>query len=199
MTVLFKTGACSPCNVVRETAEASMFRHLVYTLAGIFIFLSAAQAADAPDKAAHQAAMQKFAFLVGEWEGSGSIAMGPGPRQPFTQTERIQFRHDGTLLMIEGHGKHASTGASVHDALAIVTYDAPKGKYRFRSFAAVGRYAEAEAIVDGNRMTWWMKPGPVTVRYTIVVDNGIWKEIGESSPDGKTWTPFFEMTLRKKA
>lgn len=166
----------------------------------VLILLGAlpASAADAPDKVAHQTAMQMLSFLEGEWEGGGTVAMGPGPRLPFAQTERIQFKHDRTLLLIEGQGKAPQTGAVVHDALAVVTFDAASGKYKFRSFAAVGRFADTEATVEGSRMVWRLNAGPQKIRYTIDVDNGVWREIGERSTDGTTWVAFFEMTLRKK-
>lgn len=174
-----------------------MFR-LIWSAWMALALVSPVAAADAPDKAAHQAAMQKLAFLVGEWEGGGSIAMGSGPRATFAQHEYIQFKHDGTLLLIEGNGKAPQTGATVHDALAVVTFDPASSTYKFRSFVAVGRFAEAEARVDGNRFVWSMKAGPQTIRYTIAVEGGVWREIGERSADGATWTPFFEMTLKKK-
>lgn len=157
-----------------------------------------ATAADGPDRGVHEAAMQKLGFLVGEWEGGGSIAMGPGPRQTFVQHERIQFKHDGTLLLIEGNGKSPATGATVHDALAVVQFDPRSASYKFRSFVAVGRFGEAEASVTGNTFVWTMKAGPQTIKYTITVDAGVWREIGERSADGAAWTPFFEMTLKKK-
>lgn len=170
----------------------------VLALALVLVGALPAFGADTPDKAAHQAAMQKLSFMAGEWDGGGTVAMGPGPRLAFTQTERIQFKHDGTLLLIEGQGKAPQTGAVVHDALAVVTFDAVAGKYKFRSFAAVGRFADTEATVEGNRMVWWLNAGPQKIRYTIDVNDGVWREIGERSPDGATWIPFFEMTLRKK-
>jgi hypothetical protein len=162
------------------------------------VFSLPAAAADAPDAAAHQAAMQKLSFLAGEWEGGGSMAMGPGPRETFVQTERIQFKHDGTLLLIEGNGKSPATGKTVHDALAVVTFDPKAGAYKFRSFAAVGRFADTDASVDGNTFVWNLKFGPQHIRYTINVAGGVWREIGERSANGGPWQPFFEMTLKKK-
>jgi hypothetical protein len=161
------------------------------------VFAQAA-AAEAPDLAQHRTAMQKLSFLEGTWEGGGSIAMGPGPRETFAQIERIQFKHDGTLLLIEGNGKSPKTGATVHDALAVVTFDPKSSGYKFRSFAAVGRFADTEATVNGNTMVWGLSFGPQKIRYTITVENGMWREIGERSADGATWTPFFEMTLKRK-
>jgi hypothetical protein len=162
------------------------------------LLMAPAHAADTPDKAAHQAAMQKLAFLVGEWEGNASIAMGPGPRQMVAQTERIQFKHDGTLLLIEGQGRSAQNGQIVHDALAVVSFDPATGQYKFRSFVAVGRFAETTATVSGYTMVWGLNFGQMKVRYTITVENGVWREIGERSGDEKTWTPFFEMTVKRK-
>lgn len=170
---------------------------LIASACAAFVMVLPAAAAEAPDMAVHQAAMQKLAFLAGDWEGAGSIAMGPS-REAFTQSERIQFKHDGTLLLIEGHGKSPKTGATVHDALAVVTFDRKSGGYKFRSFAAVGRFADTEASVNGNTMVWGLTFGPQKIRYTITVENGMWREIGERSTDGAAWTPFFEMTLKKK-
>jgi hypothetical protein len=175
-----------------------MLRLIAVVLTALLPVAPAATAAEMPDRNAHQQAMQKLGFLVGEWEGSGSIAMGPGPRQTFVQHERIQFKHDGTLLLIEGNGK-SPAGATVHDALAVVQFDPRSAGYKFRSFVAVGRYGEAEASVNGNTFVWTMKAGPQqTMRYTITIDGGVWREIGERSADGAAWTPFFEMTLKKK-
>ncbi len=175
-----------------------MRRAVVFAFALVAQFTLPVSAAEAPDKAAHQAAMQKLAFLEGEWEGGGSIAMGPGQRATFAQSERIQFKHYGTLLLIEGQGKAPQTAAIVHDALAVVTFDPTSGNYKFRSFAAVGRFADTEATVNGNTMVWGLTAGPHKIRYTITVENGVWREIGERSTDSVAWTPFFEMTVKRK-
>ena len=174
-----------------------MLRSIFLSLLAFVSMTGLAIAADPVEKAAHQSAMQKFGFLVGEWEGGGTMAMGPGPRSSFVQTERIQFKHDGTLLLIEGNGK-TPAGMTVHDALAVISFDQKTGTYKFRSFVAVGRFGEFVASVNGNTLVWTISAGPQTMRYNVVVLNGLWKEIGERSTDGTTWTPFFEMTLKRK-
>lgn len=175
-----------------------MYRAAAFAFAVAALFAQPVSAADTPDKSAHLAAMQKLAFLVGDWEGSGSIAMGPGPRSAFAQSERIQFKHDGTLLLIEGQGKSPETGAIVHDALAVVTFDPSTGKYKFRSFAAVGRFIDTEATVGGNTMVWGWNAGPQKIRYTTTVEHDVWRATGERSTDGATWIAFFEMTVKRK-
>lgn len=174
-----------------------MFRTILPLVAAAFMTASALAAPPvAPDKAVHQAAMQKLSMMAGHWEGAGTIQMGPGPRASFAQTENIQFKQDGTMLLIEGLGK-APSGETVHDALAVVTFDPASGKYKFRSFL-VGRFTDTEGTLNGNTFVWSLSGGPMKIRYTIAVANNEWREIGERSQDGNSWTPFFEMTLKRK-
>jgi hypothetical protein len=70
-------------------------------------------------------AMNRLAFLEGSWEGQGWHQAGPdAERRHFTQTEDIQRKLDGQLLIIEGRG-HAADDPErvVHQALAVVHYD----------------------------------------------------------------------------
>lgn len=175
-----------------------MFRTILPLVAAAVMTASAFAAGPpgAPDKAAHQAAMQKLSMMAGDWEGSGSVQMGPGPRATFTQTEHIQFKQEGTSLLVEGLGKGPS-GETVHDALAVITFDQATGKYKFRSFL-IGRFADTEGELNGNTFVWGLNAGPMKIRYTITIANGQWREIGERSQDGATWIPFFEMTLKRK-
>jgi hypothetical protein len=38
----------------------------------------------------------------------------------------------------------------------------------------------------------------VRVRYTSTVEGDTWTDAGEYSIDGKTWYPFFGMTLKRQ-
>ena len=49
--------------------------------------------------------MKAVAFLEGRWAGEGWIQMGPGPKEEFSQTEVIERKLDGGLLLIEGIGR----------------------------------------------------------------------------------------------
>ena len=40
-------------------------------------------------------------------------------------------------------------------------------------------------------------PGRGRVRYTIRVEDDLWREVGEFSPDGERWNQFFEVNLRR--
>ena len=148
--------------------------------------------------AAHQEALKKVEFLAGTWKGKAWFWMGPDQKHEVDQTETVQFRQQGVLLLVEGLGRDAKSGSIVHDALAVISYDDANQKYAFTSWAGAGRSGAFEAKVGPNRLEWGMKSGPATVRYTIVLnDKGEWFETGERSMDGATWTKFFEMTLQK--
>jgi hypothetical protein len=61
-----------------------------------------------PDLNAQRAAMQKLAFLVGKWNGEARLLHGPD--QDLQQTEEVQYKLDGLLLVIEGVGRKKSDG-----------------------------------------------------------------------------------------
>jgi hypothetical protein len=63
-------------------------------------------AADQPtSKDVQRREMKKLDWLVGHWKGAGWIQMGPQGRHEFTQTETIDAKLDGLVLVIEGTGK----------------------------------------------------------------------------------------------
>lgn len=147
-----------------------------------------------PDTSVQKAAMKKLEMLIGEYEGTGTMQMGPS-RHTFTSHERVEMGLDG--LVIEIHGNHTATdGGAGFKALGIVFYDLAKKAYRFRSWTTMGQTAEFSFdLVNDKKIVW----GNEQMRYTIDLSNaGTWTETGEFSRDGKSWTKSFEMTLRKK-
>ncbi len=55
-----------------------------------------------PNVEAQRTAMKKLEFLLGEWSGEATVLRGPGQFIEMAQTESVQFKLDGLLLMIEG-------------------------------------------------------------------------------------------------
>jgi hypothetical protein len=153
---------------------------------------------------ASAAEMKKLDFLTGDWKGEGWIEMGPGGRSTFKQTEAVQSKLNGTVIIVEGlgTGKLASTGQEgiVHNALAVISYDSAARKYLFRAFRADGNYIDANVTLTEKGLIWGFRPPQQggEIRYTIkLTDAGQWHEIGEFSMDGKQWRKFFEMTLQR--
>jgi hypothetical protein len=147
--------------------------------------------------------MRKLDWMVGEWKGDASVQMGPGKPQLAVQTERVQSKLGGKVLIIEGLGKRkledGTTGDVVHDALAVISWNEKAKKYRFDAWTARDGYVEAwlEAGENGRCAWGFDTPQGGKVRYTLTHENGQWSEVGEYSRDGSQYTKFFEMTLQK--
>lgn len=146
-------------------------------------------------------ALDRVDFLVGEWEGSGWIMMGPGQRETFRSWERVREMLDGSALLIEGKHFDSEAGddaAPVHHALATLSWNQAEEKYRFVSSLYDRDGGTYEGWVDDEgRFVWQIEVPGRTMRYTIWLDEqGRWVEEGKISMDGGTnWFPFFGMTL----
>jgi hypothetical protein len=163
---------------------------------------AAAQAAPGDGGAGARAAMDRLAFLVGEWEGDASMQRGPGTPERYRQAETVTREAGGTVLAIRGVGSRLLAGAEpaavVHDAFAVITWDG--ARYRMRSHLADGRSGEFEVTLRENGLTW-ESPGPGGGRIRYLMDltpAGEWVETGAWSADGATWRQFLEMKLRRR-
>lgn len=147
--------------------------------------------------------MQKLDFMVGEWQGEGTMDFGPGDRRASKVKEVVQRKAGGHVLMIEGLGKASVPGKDeemvVHDAFAMIWYDNESKQFRMQAFRAAGGSVNPSITVDDKTIVWGFRdPRAGQIRFTIKLDEaGRWNEIGESSRDGATWRKFFEMTLRR--
>jgi hypothetical protein len=140
-------------------------------------------------------------FLLGQWEGDGWIGLGDGSRATFHQKETVRRAAGGAVIVIDGLGTStdpAKSGAIVHQAFAVLSFDAQAQKLIWRAWRATGEETDDWPTVTSNRLVWGMRQGPGRVRFTIVKAGEDWNEIGEFSPDQAHWSQFFEMTLHKR-
>jgi hypothetical protein len=153
-----------------------------------------------PDPAPVLEAMKAVAFLEGRWAGEGWIQMGPGPKEEFSQTEVVERKLDGGLLLIEGIGhSRAAEPKKVHHAFAVVSFDPRNKNYRFSSHIVGRPPLDVDPEVGSNTLRWSYQPqAGVYIRYLITVADATWHEVGEFSRDGQSWRQFFEMTLRRQ-
>lgn len=146
-------------------------------------------------------AMKDVSVLVGEWEGKGYRLDAGGEKHWSNVKEEIEFKLDGTILQIEGIGKN-DEGNVVHEAFAVLYFDAFRKVYKMDSHLASGLYTNAsfEVIKPKEQMQWSFDSPMGKVRYKInITNNGTkWDEIGEFSQDGENWFKTFEMNLEKK-
>ena len=122
-------------------------------------------------------AMHKLAFLVGRWSGPVTIVRGPESLH-FTQSEDVQYKLDGLVMLIEGKSTGAD-GTAQFQALATITFDDATDAYRFRAYTD-GHYADTEMTVLRDGFSWGFSAGPVHIVNTMhLTSTGEWQEITE--------------------
>jgi hypothetical protein len=163
-----------------------------------------ALAADPPGQA-NRDALKKLDYLAGKWKGEATIQMGPGRKETLTQTEDVEYRLGGTILVVEGIGRGKLPGQDkegvVFNAFAVLSYDAAKKEYALKAYRAEGLSVDAYVKPAAKGFEWGFKEPQrgFDIRYTMkLTDKGEWNEVGEMSMDGgKAWNKFFEMVLTK--
>jgi hypothetical protein len=146
---------------------------------------------------AQREAMKKLGFLAGHWSGPVTIARGPGEPLHLTQTENVEFKLDGLVLLIEGRST-GEDGRAQFEALATIAYDDAGQSYRFRAYND-GHYVDTElkALPDG--FAWGMDAGPAHVANSMhLTAKGEWQETTEVTFAGNPPRRSVEMLLRKE-
>jgi hypothetical protein len=158
--------------------------------------LAAAYGQPEPNIAAQRDAMKKLSFLAGKWSGEGTVVRGAGGPVKLIQTEDIQYKLDGLVLLVEGTGRNAA-GEVVFRALATASYDDQTQTYRWRAHSA-GRYLETELKVTPGGFTWGFDAGPVKVLNTMqLTEKGEWHEITEVTAGPAPPRKTLDMTLKR--
>jgi len=134
-----------------------------------------AQPAAQSASAVQQGAMKKLAFMAGRWSGPITITEEHGAPLQLTQTEDVQYKLDGLLLLVEGKSTDAG-GKTAFSALAVISYDDATQAYRIRAYHD-GRYVDAELKVLADGFSWGFPAGPVQVTNTVRLNSkGEWQE-----------------------
>lgn len=144
--------------------------------------------------AAEREAMQAFAWMDGEWRGI-AVTQTPGGEHRVTHTERIGPLLGGSIRLVEGRSYRAD-GSTGFNALAMLSFDPMAKTYRMTSHAD-GRYGSFAIAPNATGYVWQIPAGPMTIRYTATLHDGVWTEIGERLVDTKPPVPFFRMELRR--
>ena len=139
--------------------------------------------------AAQRQAMQKLSFLAGSWSGPITIVRGPGEPLHLTQTEKVEFKLDGLVLMIEGKST-SGDGSVPFEALATVAYDDASHSYRIRAYNA-GHYVDSELALLADGFSWGFDAGPAHILNTMhLTPKHEWQETSEvtfgSNPPRRT-------------
>ncbi len=125
---------------------------------------------------AQRQAMHKLSFLTGHWSGPVNILRGPGQALHLTQTEGVEYKLDGLVLLIEGKSTSAE-GKVLFSALATIAYDDTSHSYRFRAYND-GHYLDTELSVPANGFSWSFTAGPAHIVNTMrLTGKGEWNEV----------------------
>jgi hypothetical protein len=124
---------------------------------------------------AQREAMKKLAFLAGSWSGLVSISRGPGEPVKLTQTENVQYKLDGLVLLIEGQSV-GTDGKPQFQAMATISYDDAAHVYRFRAYND-GHYIDTELTLNPDGFAWGFHAGPAKIQNTMhLTAKGEWQE-----------------------
>jgi hypothetical protein len=163
--------------------------------------LASAQPA-APDTAARRKAMEKLAFIAGDWAGEASAMMGPNNFTRMWQTEWVRYKLNGQILVVEGVARRLAAAGLADTAFAAwATIDwAPERGYVMRSTTLEGRTGEFPLEVSDSGFVWNFTFPAGRVRYTMrLTPAGEWYERGEYTRDGTQWFPTMQMRLKRAA
>ena len=176
-----------------------MNRHSLLLVVSTLGTLWPAAAQGPPDPAAliaaQRDAMVRLAYMDGVWRGPAWTILDSGKKHSITQTERIGPFLSGSVKVIEGRGYDAD-GTVSFNAFGTISYNTFKREYTLHSYAQ-GFVGDFVLKLSSDGYVWEIPAGPVTIRYTAVIKDGVWHEVGDRIAPGKDPIRFFDMNLTR--
>ncbi len=145
--------------------------------------------------AAQRKAMVPLAFMDGVWRGPAWTILPSGKKHSITQTERIGPFLDGSVKVIEGRG-YDPDGKVTFNAFGTISYNPATSAYTMHSYAQ-GNAGDFVLKPTADGYVWDIPAGPMTIRYTAVIKDGAWREVGDQIVPGKEPVRYFEMNLKR--
>lgn len=146
---------------------------------------------------AQRQAMHKLSFLAGHWSGPVTIFRGPGEPLHLTQTENVEYKLDGLVLLVEGQST-STDGKVQFSALTTVAYDDATDTYRFRAYHD-GHYLDTELSVPVNGFSWSFAAGPAHIVNTMhLTAKDEWDETTETTVGSNPPHRSVEMLLQRQ-
>lgn len=146
---------------------------------------------------AQREAMRKLSFLAGHWSGPVTVVREPGEALHLTQTEDVEYKLDGLVLLIEGKSTGAD-GKVLFNALATIAYDDASHTYRFRAYND-GHYLDTELSVPNHGFSWGFMAGPAHIVNTMhLTAKGEWNEVTEATVGSNPPHRSVEMLLQRQ-
>lgn len=172
----------------------------VTILLGSVVYCMAQQPIHQPDLAKQRAAMQRLSFLTGSWSGEAHVQRGAGNPVTLTQTENVEYKLDGLVLVIEGTGRSQTDQQPSLQALGIISYDDATSAYRIRAWND-GRFLESDVqlLDDGKSLRWGFGVGDIRSSSLLQIDkDGQWTERAELIVGSQPPKKLMDLTVRRK-
>jgi hypothetical protein len=180
---------------LKERDKSHCMARVLFLL--VIAFTSPSYGGQQRNTAAQRDAMKKLDFLAGKWSGDAAVIVGPGEPMKVRQTEEIQYKLDGLVMLIEGTARNAE-GQVLFQALATISYDDSTSTYRFRAYHD-GNYLDTELAVKPKGFAWGYTSGPVKVSNVMQLDDkGAWSETTEVTVGSAPPRKSVEMNLRRQ-
>jgi hypothetical protein len=174
-------------------------RPIAFFLTAISAVLPACFGQGRPDPAAllkaQREAMKPLAYMDGVWRGPAWTILDSGVKHTVTQAERIGPFLDGAVKVIEGRG-YNEDGTVGFNAFGTISYNPATRAYTLHSYAQ-GMAGDFTFKLNADGYVWEIPAGPGVIRYTAVVKDGAWREVGDQIFPGKEPVRFFEMNLKR--
>jgi hypothetical protein len=145
--------------------------------------------------AAQRDAMVQLAFMDGVWRGTAWTILQSGEKHTITQTERIGPFLDGSVKVLEGRGYNPD-GKVSFNAFGTISYNTTTHVFTLHSYAQ-GNVGDFVLTPSHDGYVWEIPAGTMTIRYTAVIKDGTWREVGDRIVPGKEPIQFFEMNLKR--
>lgn len=145
--------------------------------------------------AAERQAMAPLAFMDGVWRGTAWNIEYSGQKHTLVQTERVGPFLEGAVKVVEGRGYDAE-GSLAFNAFATISYNPTTKAYTMRSYAQ-GTVGDFSFTPTADGFVWEIPAGPMTIRYTAVIKDGTWNEVGDRLMPGKDPVRFYEANLAR--
>lgn len=152
------------------------------------------------DLAKQRVAMQRLSFLTGSWSGEAHVRRGAGDLVTLAQTEEVQYKLDGLVLVIEGTGRPRTDQRPFLQALGIISFDDVTGAYRIRAWND-GRFLESEIqlLSDGKSLHWGFGAGDIRSTTFLRIDkDGQWTENAELMVGSQPPRKLMDLTVRRR-
>ena len=127
---------------------------------------------------------------------------GKEDKHAFKVTTKVEAKLRGKLVMLEQEGVQTSDGPNKDkpfmDLLATIAVNPEQNGFLTHSVSGDGSALDGDGQMEDGKLVFAQVSGPnLFTRYTIDVKDGVWKQKGELTDDGKRYFTFMEMTLKK--